>query len=262
MEKYKLEKYGPIPYTVVVVHGGPGAAGSVAPMARNLSETHGVLEPHQTSDSVNGQTNELKSTIEENANGPVVLVGHSWGAMLSTMATSQYPSLVKKLILVGSGVFEKKYAHKISGTRMNRLNADERKEVEAYIHKFNNPNDRLNDNDFSRLGTIFTKADIYHPIDSKLPDIDARFDIYKKVWPEAEKLRNEGTLLEMTRSIECPVVAIHGDYDPHPSEGVKIPLTKTLKSFKFILLKKCGHYPWLEKYAKEKFFRVLEEEIH
>ena len=65
----------------------------------------------------------------------------------------------------------------------------------------------------------------------------------------------------MGKKIKCPVTAIHGDYDPHLADGVRIPLSRVLKDFKFILLEKCGHEPWIEKYAKDKFFNVLREEI-
>jgi pimeloyl-ACP methyl ester carboxylesterase len=51
----------------------------------------------------------------------------------------------------------------------------------------------------------------------------------------------------MGKNIECPVVAIHGDYDPHPADGVRIPLSNVLKDFRFILLGKCGHVPWFER---------------
>ena len=30
----------------------------------------------------------------------------------------------------------------------------------------------------------------------------------------------------MGRKIKCPVVAIHGDYDPHLAEGVREPLSR------------------------------------
>jgi hypothetical protein len=53
----------------------------------------------------------------------------------------------------------------------------------------------------------------------------------------------------------------HGNYDPHPAEGIKIPLSKTLKGFRFIVIKKCGHYPWLERYSKDRFYNVLKQEI-
>lgn len=34
--------YGKAPYSIVVIHGGPGAPGQVAPVARELSENFGV----------------------------------------------------------------------------------------------------------------------------------------------------------------------------------------------------------------------------
>jgi len=74
-------------------------------------------------------------------------------------------------------------------------------------------------------------------------------------------LRDNGGFLKMAEGIRCPVVAIHGDYDTHLVEGVKTPLSRVLKDFRFILLEKCGHFPWLERYAREEFFRVLREEI-
>jgi len=65
----------------------------------------------------------------------------------------------------------------------------------------------------------------------------------------------------MARSIACPVVAIHGDWDPHPAKGVNVPLARELSDFKFILLKKCGHRPWNERNASEAFFDILVKEI-
>ena len=55
-----LRKYGHSPYTVAVVHGGPGAPGEMAPVARELSSITGVLEPLQTKYSLEGQVQELR----------------------------------------------------------------------------------------------------------------------------------------------------------------------------------------------------------
>ena len=63
------------------------------------------------------------------------------------------------------------------------------------------------------------------------------------------------------KNIECPVVAIHGDYDPHPAEGVEKPLASILKNFRFILLQNCGHKPWIEKHAKDIFYEILKQEL-
>jgi len=57
------------------------------------------------------------------------------------------------------------------------------------------------------------------------------------------ELRKSGKLLKLGKQIKYPVIAIHGDYDPHPAEGVLIPLSSILKYFRFLLLKHCGHKP-------------------
>jgi pimeloyl-ACP methyl ester carboxylesterase len=67
-------------------------------------------------------------------------------------------------------------------------------------------------------------------------------------------------LISVGKKIECPILAIHGDYDPRPAENVRESLSCERKDFKFILLEKCGHTPWLEKYARERFFEVLRKE--
>lgn len=52
-------KYGSGPFCVAVVHGGPGATGEMAPVARRLSARRGVLEPMQTACTLPAQAEEL-----------------------------------------------------------------------------------------------------------------------------------------------------------------------------------------------------------
>ena len=73
--------------------------------------------------------------------------------------------------------------------------------------------------------------------------------------------RKSGNLLQLGKQIICPVVAIHGDYDPHPAEGVKDPLSRILKNFRLVTLKDCGRNLWIEPYVKDKFYEVLKEEL-
>lgn len=68
-------------------------------------------------------------------------------------------------------------------------------------------------------------------------------------------------MYEMGKNIKCEVVAIHGDYDSHPIEGIRDSLGKIISNFKFYELKKCGHTPWGEKYAKNEFYDILKSEI-
>ena len=46
-------------------------------------------------------------------------------------------------------------------------------------------------------------------------------------------MRQKGELLELCKKVQCPVVAIHGDYDPHPSEGVREPLQAVSEELSF-----------------------------
>lgn len=259
-----LRTWGKPPYKAAVVHGGPGAPGSIAPVARELSKITGILEPLQTKDSLEGQIQELRYVLEEHGNIPVVLIGHSWGAFLSFIVAARYPSLAKKLIMVGSGPLEEKYAANIVPDRLNRLSEKDRIEAIDLIEIINDPASPDKDSPMARLGELFAKADAYSPLLLKsegIKSLKVSEEINRKVWAEAKELRISGEILEMGRQIRCPVVAIHGDYDPHLAEGVKVPLTRVLKDFKFILLEKCGHEPWIEKYARDEFFNILKKEI-
>ena len=260
-----LRKYGKKPYSIAVVHGGPGASGEMATVALELSSSRSILEPIQTALTLRGQVKELKTVLEKNGNLPVTLVGFSWGAWLSFIVAADYPEIVKKLILIGSGPYEAKYAGGIiEGTRLSRLDDKERTEVESLIRALDDAATEDKNSILLRLGILLSKADAYDPIgdvSGEFKAVNCRADIFQSVWPEAAEMRKSGELMALTSKIQCPVVAIHGDYDPHPAEGVKKPLSAALKSFRFILLKNCGHRPWIERDAREEFLQILEEEL-
>ena len=257
-----LRKYGESPFTVAVVHGGPGAPGEMAPVARELSCDAGVLEPLQTAATLDGQVEELKEVLESNGDLPVTLVGFSWGAMLSFIFTSRYPTSVSKLILVASAVFEDRYAADITETRLIRLSEAKREEAFALMVSLEDPAVADKDKPMARLGELMSQADAYDPLPHKSEVIGVRHSVFRGVWEQAGELRSSGKLLELGREIRCPVVAIHGDYDPHPPEGVKEPLSRILKDFRFTLLEGCGHRPWIERSAKDRFYKILRQEIN
>lgn len=251
--------YGNKPYYVAVIHGGPGAPGEMAPVARELSLSTGVLEPLQTTETVEGQMEELKGVLETQGTAPFILVGFSWGAWLGYMLASAYPFLVKKLILISSGPFEEEYTHQTMETRLNRLDETEKKEVLFLLATLNSPTS--NSGCFARFGELMNKADSYDLLTDETEVMFSNPNIYRGVWEQASKLRSNGELIKMGTSIKCPVVAIHGDHDPHPAEGVRVPLSHVLQDFRFTLLEKCGHRPWLERHARDDFYRILRSEI-
>jgi pimeloyl-ACP methyl ester carboxylesterase len=255
-----LRKYGNEPFNVAVIHGGPGAPGEMAPVARELSSVRGVLEPLQTATTLEAQVQELKITLEKNGELPVTLIGFSWGAMLSFIFTAQYPSFVKKLVLIESGAYEEKYAVDIMKTRLSRLSEKEREEALYLTETLNDPAIGNKNRLMTRLGELISKADSYDPLPHDSEILECQYDIYQSVWAQARELRSSGKLLELGEKIKCPVVAIHGDYDPHLSEGIKEPLSRIIRDFRLIRLEKCGHRPWIERSARDKFYNILKKE--
>jgi len=253
--------YGPGPYRYLVIHGGPGAPGSAGLLAEVIAKDHGVLEPFQTAVTIPGQISELEGYIENYAQIPVVLIGHSWGAWLAFLFAAHYPERVGKLILVSAGPFGEKYAASVIQTRINRLNPAERKKCDKWMSQWDCLNPSKKKLCFKELGTLMLKADGYDLENRKESTLDYQPDVFKKVWNEARNLRSSGKLLEAGKKIRCGVIAIHGDFDPHPWEGVKEPLRGILADFNFFLLEHCGHEPWLEKQAKEEFYQILRKAL-
>lgn len=260
---FNLRKYGKPPYTVAVIHGGPGAGGGMAPIAVELSTKWGILEPIQTKTSITGQIEELKQVLESHRDDSMTLIGSSWGAWLITFLAAEYPDLVKKLILVGAGPYDEKYTKEFQANRLSRLSVTERAEFQKIINFLANPFTEGKEKLIKRLGELASKTDDFDPID--LPhdpqEIPFNADIYAGVWPQAVRWRKNGKLIELASKVQCPVVAIHGDYDPHPAEGVKLPLSNVVSNFQFYLLEKCGHEPWKEKHARQFFFEILLKEL-
>lgn len=256
-----LRKYGTPPFNCAVIHGGPGVRGEMAPVARELFSLGGVLEPLQTAVTLEGQIRELRYVLEENGTLPITLIGFSWGAMLSFIFTAKHPQFVKKLILVGSGPYEEKYAADIMRTRLSRLGKEDLENFRLLAEALDNPSAEHRNEILCSFGELMLKADTYDPLPEDNELLDCKYEVFKGVWEEASDFRRSGKLLGLGKEIKREVVAIHGDYDPHPYEGVLEPLSELLKDFKFILLEKCGHKPWIEKEAKERFYEVLKREI-
>ncbi|ASB50264.1 alpha/beta fold hydrolase [Alkalitalea saponilacus] len=104
-------------------------------------------------------------------------------------------------------------------------------------------------------------ADSYDYLPFDDDSVKLNIEIHQSIWTEASKLRESGELINFADLISIPVVAIHGDYDAHPIDGVKIPLSKRLTDFRIITITKCGHTPWHERFAKNIFFEILRKEL-
>jgi pimeloyl-ACP methyl ester carboxylesterase len=168
------------------------------------------------------------------------------------------------LILVGSGPFEERYVSALREARMSRLSAEEQAEFDSIVRALSDPAADDKDALLARLGMLARKTDACDPLPEEPAEedaVDLRGEVFQGVWEAAAEMRRSGRLLGLAREIRCPVVAIHGDHDPHPAEGVRAPLAEILHEFRFVLLRRCGHKPWIERQAKAEFYTALKEEL-
>jgi pimeloyl-ACP methyl ester carboxylesterase len=226
-------------------------------VARELSALTGVLEPFQTETTLDGQVQELRSVLLEHGTTPVTLVGFSWGAFLSFLLAARYPELVRKLILISSPPFEDQYAAGITQTRMKRLHKKGQEQAQGLLAKLADPAVTNKNALLAELGTLLARADAYDPANVPDEGFHCQYDVFRGVWDEACELRDKQILLQMAKGIRCPVIAIHGDWDSHPAEGVNDPLSRVIPDFRFVLLEKCGHRPWIERTASENFYKAI-----
>jgi pimeloyl-ACP methyl ester carboxylesterase len=255
-----LRTYGAEPYDLVLLHGGPGAPGTMETIAKRLSISFGILEPLLLSLSVADQLAELHSIVARKTSAPLCFVGHSWGAWLCFLYASAYPGHVRKVIMIGAPPFEEKYVPAIEKSRLSRLTEYEKKVFTIAINQLseNAPGKVFLS---SELVTLLSKTDIHEPLPNETIASEFFPEVYKKVWREASELRSSGKLQEYAKYIICPVIAIHGDLDPHPAEGVREPLKDLVTDFRFNLIERCGHYPWKEKYGKDILYKLFYKEM-
>jgi len=258
--KATVRKYGKPPYGIAVLHGGPGAPGYMAPVARELGKNRGVLEPLQTGDFVEGQIAELEGQLAENADFPVTLIGSSWGAVLALLTAARNNIEFGKLVLIGSAVFDAECSARIGDIRKGRLNEKQRRRLDEIKSRINDS--EVNGRIAEVWGELSFYTDTYDPITDDLEVIEVQYDLSARVWSEFKALRDRpGYLKSEFSKINIPTVVIHGDYDPHPIEGIRPFLESCLKNIRFYILPKCGHYPWIERHARERFYEILEKEL-
>mgnify|MGYP006279092451 CR=1 FL=1 len=256
-----LRKYGNQPHKIAVIHGGPGASGEMRSVAEYLSSKKGILEPLQTSHTIKGEINQLKTMLLASNKSPFILIGFSWGAWLSLLTAANYPTLVEKVIIIGCGPLEQKYVEQINKTRLSRLDPTEKAEFTSLLNDLKKRTKKDTNTLIKNLKNLTNKTDQYRPIDNFKEKINFDRNIFQNIWNEAMRLRKSGELLERIDKIDCPVIAIHGTYDPHPIEGVGEPLSRILTDFRLIKLARCGHKPWNEQEARERFYNILIEEL-
>lgn len=253
----KVRKYGS-GKPLVLIHGGPGAPGTLRDLALELRADYMILEPFQRHSSdipltVDTHISDLQELILNHTSEPPVLVGHSWGAMLALAFAVQHEALISGLILVGCGTFSPE-----ARTEMKkRVSASMSQSQEFMLRKIMKKQS-LSDSDLFNLGQLMNDVYAFCEDRSYHSTLSADAKGYHEAWEDMMRLQNEGVYPQAFSSIRCPVFMIHGIQDPHPMEMIYNDLKKYVKQMKLSGLARCGHNPWREKGARHEFFGCLQ----
>ena len=257
MTDLAVREYGIGAETIIAVHGGPAAAGDLAPLARTLGDRWHVLEPYQRGSggrplTVATHVQDLEDLIRERCAGrPPVLVGHSWGAMLALAYAADHPTTPAALVLIGCGTFSRAARAEFEARRTARLTPADY-ETLATIKTEKDANRRL-----AALGVVMAR--IYgYDIDEAANDLTVVDAVaHEETWADLIRLQNEGVYPAAFAAIACPVLMLHGEADPHPGRCTSEDLRPYIPHLEYRELPKCGHSPWLERQAREEFFEIL-----
>lgn len=255
-----VRRHGEAGPLVAVLHGGPGAPGSAAGLARLLSAEHRVLEPLQRRSgvlplSVAQHVADLAAVLDE----PVHLVGWSWGAMLALSFTATHQHLVKSVVLVGCGTYDHASRDAYHEAMAQRFGEAGLAEVTALRDRLAHERSATaRDALLARLGTLASAAQ-HH--DALPDDADAHVQVdaqgYTETWGDALRLQAEGVEPARFGAITCPVLQVHGEQDPHPGPMIFAALRGHLPGLCYVSLGSCGHEPWRERRAIAPFNAVL-----
>jgi pimeloyl-ACP methyl ester carboxylesterase len=253
-----VRQYGTSGSYVVVLHGGPGIPGYMAPIARGLADSYRVLEPFQRGSgdkplTVGQHIEDLLEVINFYAgDSRPALIGSSWGAMLALAFAATYPESSGGLVLVGCGTFDPVARAAMQEALKSRMDESVCERLQRLEEEFAGKNDLM-----KALADFLLPLYSYDLITTNMEDegVDAR--AYQQTWQDMLRFQAEGLYPAAFASIKAPVLMLHGVFDPHPGRLIRANLESYLPQLEYREFESCGHYPWLEKSASEEFFSVL-----
>ncbi len=242
---------------MIVLHGGPGAPGSAAGLARGIGQPFHVYEPFQRRRddrplTVARHVGDLQQFIEQHCEvARPAVVGHSWGAMLALAHAAEHPQSVAGVALVGCGTFDP-----AARSRFEQL-CDERGDGDAHRARARleadgpDPQQRL-----ARWAALLRPIYAFDPIGEDPADW---FDApgHGESWEDMLRLQREGVHPAAFARFRGRVVMLHGDFDPHPGPMIRDSLLPVLPQLEYRQFDRCGHEPWAERHARRAFFEVL-----
>jgi pimeloyl-ACP methyl ester carboxylesterase/CRP-like cAMP-binding protein len=109
-EIFAVEEGSPNRQKAILIHGWSSSSYAMSPLSALLSQRfhcisvdlpgYGNSPPFKNGTTIQKYADLIADLIEQTSDGPVVLVGHSMGGMISVTVARTYPMLVERMVLV------------------------------------------------------------------------------------------------------------------------------------------------------------------
>jgi pimeloyl-ACP methyl ester carboxylesterase len=257
----RIRKYGNSVHSVVVLHGGPAASGDAAAIAQGLSDLFTAIEPWQRGSgeetlTVARHVQDLHSLIKGlDSASPPALVGHSWGAMLALCYAAVHPDKAGPIVLVGCGTFD--HASKARMKEILRERTDlhlQERLAEVTASTSDAADLHMKKYRLTRDLSVYDRVEPW-PEKEEYEPLDVR--AHEETWDDMMRLQSDGTYPKAFTGITSDVLMLHGNYDPHPGLMIYESLRPFIRRLEYRELDRCGHSPWLERFARTEFFSIL-----
>ena len=185
--------------------------------------------------------------------------------MLGLSFAAAHPELVRGLVLVGCGTYDEATRAEYQRRFVTNLGMDgvaEMEELRARLATASSDDER--DASIAARGARAELAQSYdllpEPVDEPATTVDARG--HQETWDDVLRLQREGIEPATFAAITAPVLMLHGDHDPHPGPATFEVLRQHIPQLEYSGLSRCGHTPWKERHARNRFFDALRAWLH
>lgn len=236
---------------VIIISGGPGLNPNyVYPIHENLSANFRSVILHQrgTGKTVMAKIDSTTMSLEKYVEDlealrvklkveKLILIGQSWGGMLSMEYCSRYPDKVEKLVLVGSGSPSMNFANYFSDNINFRLHAEDLAEKPGLKRIWPGYF-------FDRESALASKAAIDFTKINGQPGINSLL-VGDYAAKEKQRMAN-------LKKYKGPAYIIQGYQDPVGFAAYEIKAV--IPQAELLFVKQSGHMPWFEKESTRKQF--------
>lgn len=251
----------------LLLHGGPGGTDylfkffarpllNVGYRAVGLIQRGSAGSPHPGPYTVDEFVDDVESVRRDITDGPVAIIGHSWGGLLATAYAARYPKHVERLMLIcpiGPSIRWKQPFRDEIQRRLSPENRQRTAELKAAADAAPTPDER------GRLLTQRAAIEMmtYYAEQHRTgkPGLAALESLVREaVLADMDKCYARADWLAGLRDLDAPCSVLYGEEDTVPT-FVAQEYRALLPEPVVIGLDHCGHFPWMEE--EEMFWRAF-----